>query len=131
MLGLKSADNGYFIGNLIRNPRFVHYIKAGDYTEHLEIASPIDLGRTLSIRVTPYGQNKQLMLVTDVTHIQRLMTMRRDFVANVSHELRTPLTVIMGYVESLKDDDDCDRDPFSHDLHLPCLPCSGLPAVST
>ena len=32
---------------------------------------------------------------------QRLMTIRRDFVANVSHELRTPVTVIQGYAETL------------------------------
>lgn len=105
MLGLKKADRGYFIGNLIRNPRFVHYIQVGDYAEHLEIPSPMDEGRVLSIRVTPYGRDQKLMLVSDVTHIQRLMTMRRDFIANVSHELRTPLTVIMGYIETLRDDE--------------------------
>lgn len=110
MLGLKNTDTGHFIGNLIRNPRFVHYIKAGDFAEHLEIASPMDEGRVLSIRMTPYGKSQQLMLVSDVTHIQRLMTMRRDFIANVSHELRTPLTVIMGYIEALKDDQDCDAE---------------------
>ena len=104
MLGLRKNDTGHFIGNLIRNPRFVHYIKSGDYAEHLEIASPVDEGRVLSIRMTPYGKSQQLMLVSDVTHIQRLMTMRRDFIANVSHELRTPLTVIMGYIEALKDE---------------------------
>ena len=112
MLGLKQADQGKFIGNLIRNPRFIHYLQQGDYREHLEIASPLDLARILSIRITPYGTTKgqRLMLVSDVTHIQRLMTMRRDFIANVSHELRTPLTVIMGYLETLKDDDQCNVD---------------------
>jgi len=32
--------------------------------------------------------------------------MRQDFVANVSHELRTPLTVILGFLETLKEEDD-------------------------
>ncbi len=110
MLGLKSSDHGHFIGNLIRNPRFVHYVRVGDHSEHLEIPSPVDEGRTLSIRIAPYGKNQRLMLVSDVTHIQRLMTMRRDFIANVSHELRTPLTVIMGYIETMKDEEDFDAD---------------------
>ena len=40
------------------------------------------------------------------------MTMRRDFIANVSHELRTPLTVIMGYLETIKQEDGIDPAEF-------------------
>lgn len=109
MLGLKKSDRGQHIGNLMRNPQFIHYIALGDHSEHLEIASPLDSSKILNIRVTPYGSQQRLLMISDVTHIQRLMTMRRDFIANVSHELRTPLTVIMGYLETLKDDQDCDE----------------------
>ena len=110
MLGLKPSDQGRHISNLIRNPRFIHYLAKNDFTEHLEIASPIDITKILSIRVTPYGAGQRLLLVSDVTHIQRLMTMRRDFIANVSHELRTPLTVILGYLETLSEDEEADAD---------------------
>lgn len=40
-------------------------------------------------------------LVEERDHLERLMTIRRDFVANVSHELRTPVTSIQGYAETL------------------------------
>jgi len=44
-----------------------------------------------------------VIVLTDVTRLQRLEYMRRDFVANVSHELKTPVTSIKGFVETLLD----------------------------
>ncbi len=37
----------------------------------------------------------------DMTKLQSLENVRKDFVANVSHELRTPLTSIRGFAETL------------------------------
>jgi len=42
-----------------------------------------------------------LLTVRDVTRLQQLETIRRDFVANVSHEFKTPLSSIKGYTETL------------------------------
>jgi two-component system phosphate regulon sensor histidine kinase PhoR len=36
-----------------------------------------------------------------MTPIRRVLTMRRDFMANASHELRTPVAAIQGYAETL------------------------------
>jgi two-component system phosphate regulon sensor histidine kinase PhoR len=40
-------------------------------------------------------------VVHDVSELERIETMRRDFVANASHELRTPLAAIRGFAETL------------------------------
>ncbi len=40
-------------------------------------------------------------VLSDVTELRRLETVRRDFVANVSHELRTPVAAIRAAVETL------------------------------
>jgi two-component system phosphate regulon sensor histidine kinase PhoR len=44
-----------------------------------------------------------LVVLHDMTRLQKLEKIRKDFVANVSHELRTPITSIKGFVETLLD----------------------------
>jgi len=44
-----------------------------------------------------------VIVLNDVTRLQRLEGIRRDFVANVSHELKTPITSIKGFIETLRD----------------------------
>lgn len=44
-----------------------------------------------------------VVLFRDITELENLETMRRDYVANVSHELRSPLTSIRGLIEPLMD----------------------------
>lgn len=44
-----------------------------------------------------------LIMLNDITHMRRLESLRRDFVANVSHELKTPITSIKGFMETLLD----------------------------
>lgn len=44
-----------------------------------------------------------LLMLTDLTEVQRLDQVRRDFVSNVSHELRTPLASIRALMETIED----------------------------
>ncbi len=104
LFGLHSPqDIGQRIDNLVRFPAFTQYLASGKYTEKVNIPSPINGQILLTIRIVPYGRNQRLLVARDVTQIERLEEIRRDFVANVSHELRTPLTVISGFLEALLD----------------------------
>jgi two-component system phosphate regulon sensor histidine kinase PhoR len=47
-----------------------------------------------------------VVLFHDVTQLQQLEQVRREFVSNVSHELRTPLSIFRGYLETLLDEPD-------------------------
>ncbi|MGO1297649.1 MAG: phosphate regulon sensor histidine kinase PhoR [Vibrio sp.] len=98
-------DNGQPISNLIRSPDFIKYLKKADFTEPLEIRSPLNVERSLELRIVPYTDGEHLMVVRDVTQLKQLEGMRRNFFANVSHELRTPMTVLQGYLEMTEDPD--------------------------
>jgi signal transduction histidine kinase len=50
---------------------------------------------------TSGGALGRVVVMTDITELQRTIQMRTDFVANASHELRTPLSTIRAAVETL------------------------------
>ena len=103
-LGLSLAhDVGSPISNLLREPDFIAYLEAGQYAEPLILHPLRNPGRTLELQVVRYGESQKLLLSRDISQLDKLETMRRDFVANVSHELKTPLTVVSGFIETLLD----------------------------
>jgi two-component system phosphate regulon sensor histidine kinase PhoR len=103
-LGLDSArDIGQQITYLVRQPEFVEYLAAKNFTDPLVLHGPRQDDLVLSCKLVGYSGNKKLLVTRDVTRFEHIETMRRDFVANVSHELLTPLTVVNGFVETMQD----------------------------
>jgi two-component system phosphate regulon sensor histidine kinase PhoR len=95
LLGLDAArDVGQHLVHLVRYPAVVDYIAAADWSHEVRF-------ERLALQLHPY-HNQALLLVRDITDIERADRMRRDFVANVSHEIRTPLTVLSGFIETLQ-----------------------------
>jgi len=61
--------------------------------------------RRVLVRAAPLtlrGNHGVVAVLSDVTELRRLESMRRDFVANVSHELRTPIAAIRAAAETLE-----------------------------
>ncbi|MHB8453773.1 MAG: phosphate regulon sensor histidine kinase PhoR [Acidiferrobacterales bacterium] len=98
-------DYGLRVSNLLRDPDFSNYLKDGDFTETVGIPSPESPQKSLSVQIIPFGSSQKLLIGRDVTRLEHLESMRRNFVANISHELRTPLTVVTGFIETLQDMD--------------------------
>ena len=86
-----------------QDPRVETIIRSPVTDEIIEVSSPKDVNTQLEVRTHLFDDEHRLILVRDVTPLNRLLTTRQDFLANISHELRSPLTVIVGYLEALQD----------------------------
>ena len=96
-------DAGAPIVNLVRQPTFLQYLAAGDFREPVILESQRETGLMLSIQIVPFGVEEKLLMSRDITRLEAVARLRRDFIANVSHELKTPLTVLGGFLETLAD----------------------------
>ncbi len=119
---------GRKLGEVVRNPdlqRLFRQLKKAEEAVEAEISLPGTGGmRHMRVSGTRLTEGKKrvgsVAVLTDVTRIRQLESMRRDFVANVSHELKTPITAIRGAVETLVEgaaDKPKDRAKFLDILH--------------
>lgn len=87
-------------------PQTITYPMAGDKVLWITISPVVTSSRE---RTGVVG------LFKDMTEMERVEKLRRDYVANVSHELRTPLTAVRGLLEPLADGmvkDEADRQRY-------------------
>ena len=103
LLALRTSDRGTSVMNLIRDPVFVAYINQDQYSGSIKLASNLQNDILLELTASYFGQSEIVLVIKDISHINKLETLRSEFVGNVSHELRTPLTVVRGYLETLQD----------------------------
>ena len=91
------------INFLIRRPEFIQYLIKRNFDEPLLLERMGPNGSlSLMLQAFPFGNQRHLLLVQNVTDLHKADAMRRDFVANVSHEMRTPITVLMGFLETVQ-----------------------------
>ncbi len=78
-------------------------LESGEEQQHtFEVAGESRLMNAVMIRLSARPA-EALVMLRDITEVNRLQNLRRDFVSNVSHELRTPLSTIKILAETLLD----------------------------
>jgi len=102
LLGLRSVDRGSAVTNLIRDPAFVSYITQKEFVGALKLNTSSPTGTMQQFAASYFGADEIVLVVTDISRLDGLEQLRKEFVGNVSHELRTPLTVMRGYLETLQ-----------------------------
>ncbi len=106
LLGLhRPQDRGAPLQQRLAGSELTDWLRRGAQEPLNDVAAPGRGDSQINVSMLPFGDHEQLLLARDISHLNRLEQIRRDFVANVSHELRTPLTVIHGYLELLDPED--------------------------
>src|SRR3990170_2948915 len=84
----------------------------------------VPVGRRMAATVAPLTRRSErggniLVLLRDLTEVERINQMRADFIANASHELRTPLASLRGFIETLQSS--AKGDPGARERFLPIM----------
>jgi len=116
-----SRYEGFGLLQFLRDPalyEMIRSVRATGEPRTLRFHLSADTPRTFEAQATPVAMpagRGVIAIFHDITDLERLEQVRKDFVANVSHELRTPLAGIIGYADTLLDgalDDTANRRKF-------------------
>ncbi len=122
-----SLRHGSHISSVIRTPEFLDAVSAApDRGRAVTVtyAERVPVGRRMAATVAPLTRGSErggniLVLLRDLTEVERINQMRADFIANASHELRTPLASLRGFIETLQSS--AKQDPGARERFLPIM----------
>jgi len=122
-----SLRHGSHISSVIRTPEFLDAVSMAPERGRavtVTYAERVPVGRRMAATVAPLTRGTErtsniLVLLRDLTEVERINQMRADFIANASHELRTPLASLRGFIETLQSS--AKQDPGARERFLPIM----------
>ena len=90
---LKNTNTLYCLGDIVHNSLEV---------ERLEESGLRTIEHDEFTRLKGEKVLQVLLVIEDITAIEKTESLRREFVSNASHELKTPITIISGFIETIK-----------------------------
>ena len=127
-LGLNSSSKGQSVWTSVNNIE-IHEILENIFNQggisHNQVRMPggaketvLDVyGAALSSPNSSDKKHGAILVLHDISDLEMLENVRRDFVTNASHELKTPLTAIRGIIETILLDKDMDQEMVYHFLN--------------
>lgn len=123
-----SVPEGQPILRVVRDPALVDLLTTvvedgKSEKRRLQLTAGDRESRSFEVQTAPLAgpsDRGAIAILHDITDLERLERIRKDFVANVSHELRTPLAAIRGYAETLLEgalEDEANRRKFVEIIH--------------
>jgi two-component system phosphate regulon sensor histidine kinase PhoR len=106
---LGSSIEGRDVRLAIRHPQALEMILAHRAGE-IDATGIVEPGRSWRLLIRRLWPNAALVRMVDRSDAVSAEKMRVDFVANASHELRTPLSTVLGYAETLAEENDLPPD---------------------
>lgn len=103
VIGATEPIRGKSVAAIFRNPQLVEFLTAGSVPPGGKQAEFDVFGHTMLVTARPLLTGGVVAVLSDLTLVRHLDTVRTEFVANASHELKTPLTAIRGFAETLID----------------------------
>lgn len=109
LLGLAEVQPGTLLAKLGAPPELVQALSGPWLEAEVELTFAQGPLRELRVHTLPLvrpglSDERLLVVLTDISTINQVERLRRDFAANVSHELKTPVTSIRGYAELLREE---------------------------
>jgi two-component system phosphate regulon sensor histidine kinase PhoR len=108
--------DGIALHDVVRDPQLLELLKTVIATRQparMRIALVGADGRVFEVQAAPIADEPGMGAVAilhEITKVEQLERVRKDFVANISHDLRTPLAAIQGYTETLLSDGSDDQE---------------------
>lgn len=107
--------SGKLLWEILRNSELIRATEAAIQGEELVQTNLRYLGTSINLAVVQIrdAENKisgAIIVLHDVTTLERLENIKADFVANASHELKTPIAAIRGMVETIMENPEMPTD---------------------
>lgn len=102
--GRDEISLGTHLLDVLRVPEAISLVKTALEKQQRGRCSVENRRGLWDVRVSPIRQAGAVLLISEVSLIQRATQLRRRFIQDLSHELRSPLAVLRTTVENLEDE---------------------------